>query len=122
MACGCDGVKVGEFRSEIIIKIVIPINSAPDASGGRSRTWTTYKTIRVKAEYKSGGERWARQDQNTEQKIVFTGWYDSTIFPDLGAQRIEFNGQVFNMTFAENIEDKNIYMRLTGTLQRMKTT
>lgn len=119
MACGCDGVDSGSFRNELIIEEVTLVD---DGAGGRSKTWSTLKTIRVQAIEKSGGESFRRQNINTNERIVFTGWFDSQIEADKGLLRLNYRSKIYNLTRVNNMDGKDIFMELTGELERMRTS
>jgi len=117
MACGCAGINAGEFRDQIIIEKGV---STPDGFGGRTTVYSTFRTLNVKVQEKSGNENFARQNQNTNKTTVFTTWYDAQVEPDEGEMRILYRDKVYDFTWSENIEGMDTFMRLTGKLNRMK--
>ena len=120
MACGCDGIDSGSFRNELTIE---EVTTVPDNAGGRSRdNWSTFKVIRVSTEFKNVWEAFRRQNINTGQRIVFTGWYDSTIEADQGKMRLDYKGKKYNLTGVKNVDGNDIFMQLTGELERMRTS
>lgn len=119
MACGCDGVNVGDFRHEVIIE---ESTRTPGSQGGQAVSWADFTTILCAVKELSGGEGFARDNINTNRRIRLTTWYDETIVPDKGRFRIQYRGIIYNLTWSRNVEGKDIFLELYGTEERMRTS
>ena len=114
----CKGPSIGAMRNIATIRQRV---LADDGYGGVLETWESYLSIRCSVREQSGSEAFKRDDINTEEKLVFTTRYDSRIFADNGTLRIFFRDKIFNITWVNNIDLKDQWMEITGTLERWRT-
>lgn len=111
-------INAGSFRNELIIEQVAVTD---DGHGGRSKIWTAIKTLRVSVKEKSGNESFNRQNQNTDESTVFTTWHDPDIEADKGILRLNYKSKIYDLKWVNNIDGKDVFMELTGKLERMRT-
>lgn len=80
-----------------------------NGSGGFTRTWTTYATVRAAFKAKSGFERMQadRLDAQTKNEAVIRYRDDLT-----ESDRVVFNGKAYNIRFINNVEFRNRWIVL----------
>jgi len=115
MSCG---INAGSFINQLTIQINNPV---ADTSGGRADNWSTLTELYVAVKFKSGGESFQKQKENTQKTLEFTTWFDESISPDLGTLRLVYRNKVYDFLSVENIDGMNQFMKIRGSLLRDKS-
>lgn len=102
-------IRPGDLRHEIIIEST----SDTLTNGELIHSWSTFTTVRAKVETKNATET----DEGVrfyEQSVkVFTIRYFPGLTPKM---RISWNSDIYEIQGVEDVQDRNVFMKLYATL------
>lgn len=107
---------LGEWKERITIQKSTP---GMDKAGNHVLTWTDYYTCSAYVNNLSGKEYWEAAQVNAQKEIYFLIRYCSeTADIDTDQYRVLFRGQVFNITFLDNVKYQNKILKLRASLKK----
>lgn len=105
---------LGEWKERITIQKSILGN---DSVGNHVLVWKDYYTCSAYANNLSGKEYWEAAQVNAQKEIYFYIRYCSeTAEMDTEHYRILFRGQVYDITFLDNVKYQNKTLKLRASL------
>ena len=107
---------LGEWKDKITIQKSVAGN---DKAGNHILAWQDYYTCHAYVNNLSGKEYWEAAQLNAEKEIFFLIRYCSeAAVIDTGHFRILFRGQVYNITFIDNVKYQNRTIKLRADLEK----
>ena len=109
--------------SELISKIVIQKSSVEmDDVGNQVLLWQDYYRCAAYANNLSGSEYWAAAQTNSQKDVYFVVRYCSEVSViDTENYRIIFRGQIYNITFIDNVKYENKMLKIRASLVKEET-
>lgn len=107
---------LGEWKERITIQKSIPGN---DSAGNHVLSWEDYYTCSVYVNNLSGKEYWEAAQVNAQKDIYFIIRYCSEVsVMDTEHYRILFRGQIYNITFLDNVKYQNKTLKIRASLAK----
>ena len=107
---------LGEWKDRIIIQKSVAGN---DKAGNHILSWVDYYTCHAYVNNLSGKEYWEAAQLNAEKEVFFLIRYCSEVKEiDTEHFRILFRGQVYNITFIDNVKYQNKTIKLRAALEK----
>ena len=107
---------LGEWKERITIQKSI---FGTDKAGNHVLFWTNYYTCSAYVNNLSGKEYWEAAQVNAQKEIYFLIRYCSeTAGMDTEHYRILFRGQIYNITFLDNVKYQNRILKLRASLEK----
>lgn len=107
---------LGEWKGRITIQKSTP---GTDKSGNHVLTWMDYYTCSAYVNNLSGKEYWEAAQVNAQKDIYFLIRHCSEISGmDTEHYRILFRGQIYNISFLDNVKYQNKIVKLRAFLER----
>ncbi len=107
---------LGEWKDKITIQKSIAEN---DKAGNHILSWVDYYTCHAYVNNLSGKEYWEAAQLNAEKEVFFLIRYCSEVKEiDTEHFRILFRGQVYNITFIDNVKYQNKTIKLRAALEK----
>lgn len=107
---------LGEWKERITIEKSIP---GTDKAGNHVLSWIDYYTCSAFVNNLSGKEYWEAAQVNAQKEIYFLIRYCSeTAGMDTEHYRILFRGQIYNITFMDNVKYQNRILKLRAFLEK----
>jgi SPP1 family predicted phage head-tail adaptor len=107
-------MKIGDLREHIKIQ---KSTLTKDKNGNQVLKWEDYYTCASYVNNLSGKEYWEAAQVNAENEIFFIIRYSSEVKAmDTEHYRIEFRGQLYNITFIDNVQYRNRTLKLRASL------
>lgn len=101
---------LGEWKERITIQ---KSTSGTDKAGNHVLSWIDYYTCSAFVNNLSGKEYWEAAQVNAQKEIYFLIRYCSeTAGMDTEHYRILFRGQIYNITFLDNVKYQNRILKL----------
>lgn len=105
---------LGEWKDKIIIQKSVAGN---DRAGNHVLAWQDYYTCHAYVNNLSGKEYWEAAQVNAQRDIYFIIRYCSEVAGmDTEHYRVLFRGQVYNITFIDNVRYQNRMLKLRASL------
>lgn len=100
--------------SEMRERIIFQKNSAgKDKNGNHILTWVDFYSCAAYANNLSGSEYWAAAQVNAQTDMFFIVRYCSELADiDTEHYRIVFKGEIYNITFIDNIQYENKMLKI----------
>lgn len=108
-----NAINPSEFDKLLDIQIK---TETPVKAGSFDTTWPKDFDILAKVENKTGNERFGQQKLSTERTLLVTTHYRDDIFAK--ENRISFEGNIYDITFVDNVDYKNEYLKITALLDK----
>ena len=109
-------MSLGEWKDKITIQKSVAGN---DKAGNHILSWEDYYTCHAYVNNLSGSEYWEAAQLNAEKEIFFLIRYCSeAAVIDTEHFRIVFRGQVYNITFIDNVKYQNKTLKLRAALEK----
>lgn len=97
-----------DLRNRIVIKRKTESKNEDDFN---VTSWQSHKTVWAKANSLFGKEYWDAKEYSAENTVIFTIRYKSC--PDISIHdRIDFGGKLFNIKSIDNVQFRNIELRI----------
>lgn len=107
---------LGEWKERITIQKSTP---GTDKAGNHVLSWIDYYTCSAFVNNLSGKEYWEAAQVNAQKEIYFLIRYCSeTAGMDTEHYRILFRGQIYNITFLDNVKYQNRILKLRAFLEK----
>ncbi len=107
---------LGEWKDKIIIQKSVAGN---DKAGNHVLEWQDHYTCHAYVNDLSGSEYWEAAQQGVEKEVFFLIRYCSEVaIMDTEHFRILFRGQVYNITFIDNVKYQNKTLKLRAALEK----
>ena len=107
-------MRIGQWRQRIVIQ---QNRMRKDKDGNQRNEWEDYFTCWAYANNLSGKEYWEAAQVNAQTEIYFLIRYCSEVAAmDTEHYRIVFRGQVYNITFLDNVKYQNRMVKLRASL------
>ena len=107
---------LGEWKERITIQKSTP---GTDKAGNHVLSWIDYYTCSAFVNNLSGKEYWEAAQVNAQKEIYFLIRYCSeTAGMDTEHYRILFRGQIYNITFLDNVKYQNRILKLRASLEK----
>ena len=107
---------LGEWKDRIIIQKSVTGN---DRAGNHILSWQDYFACHAYVKNLSGKEYWEAAQLNAEKEVFFLIRYCSEVKEiDTEHFRIIFRGQVYNITFIDNVKYQNKTIKLRAVLEK----
>lgn len=107
---------LGEWQERITIQKSMP---GTDKVGNHVLSWIDYYTCSAYVNNLSGKEYWEAAQVNAQKEIYFLIRYCSeTAGMDTEHYRILFRGQIYNITFLDNVKYQNRILKLRASLEK----
>ncbi|GLC79322.1 phage head closure protein [Lacrimispora brassicae] len=107
---------LGEWKERITIQ---KSKLETDKAGNHVLSWADYYTCAAYVNNLSGKEYWEAAQVNAQKEIYFLVRYCSeTACMDTEHYRILFRGQVYNITFLDNVKYQNKILKLRVSLEK----
>lgn len=107
---------IGEWKERITIQKSTP---GTDMAGNHVLTWMDHYTCSAYVNNLSGKEYWEAAQVNAQKEIYFLIRHCSEIAGmDTEHYRILFRGQVYNITFLDNVKYQNKIVKLRASLEK----
>ena len=107
---------LGEWKDRIIIQKSVAGN---DRAENHVLAWQDYYTCHAYVNNLSGKEYWEAAQLNAEKEVFFLIRYCSEVKEiDTEHFRILFRGQVYNITFIDNVKYQNKTIKLRAALEK----
>ncbi len=107
---------LGEWKDKIIIQKSAAGN---DKAGNHVLAWRDYYTCHAYVNNLSGKEYWEAAQLNAEKEVFFLIRYCSEVKEiDSEHFRILFRGQIYNITFIDNVKYQNKTLKLRAALEK----
>ena len=105
-----------EWKERIMIQKSTP---GTDKAGNHVLTWMNHYTCSAYVNNLSGKEYWEAAQVNAQTEIYFLIRHCSEIAGmDTEHYRILFRGQVYNITFLDNVKYQNRILKLRASLEK----
>lgn len=105
---------LGEWKERIMIQKSTP---GTDKAGNHVLTWMDHYTCSAYVNNLSGKEYWEAAQVNAQKDVFFLIRYCSEVAEmDTEHYRIVFRGQVYNITFLDNVKYQNRTVKLRASL------
>lgn len=110
------GNPLGEWKGRITIQKSTLGN---DSTGNHVLSWEDYYTCWAYVNNLSGKEYWEAAQVNAQKDIYFIIRYCSEVVAmDTEHYRILFRGQVYNITFLDNVKYQNRTLKIRASLAK----
>ncbi len=107
---------LGEWKDKIVIQKSMAGN---DKAGNHILSWEDYYACHAYVNNLSGSEYWEAAQHNAEKEVFFLIRYSSEVKEiDTEHFRIVFRGQVYNITFIDNVKYQNKTLKLRAALEK----
>ena len=107
---------LGEWKERIMIQKSTP---GTDKAGNHVLTWMDHYTCSAYVNNLSGKEYWEAAQVNAQKEIYFLIRHCSeTAGMDTEHYRILFRGQIYNITFLDNVKYQNKILKLRASLEK----
>ena len=107
---------LGEWKERIMIQKSTP---GTDKAGNHVLFWMDYYICSAYVNNLSGKEYWEAAQVNAQKEIYFLIRYCSeTAGMDTEHYRILFRGQMYNITFLDNVKYQNQILKLRASLEK----
>lgn len=107
---------LGEWKERITIQKSTP---GTDKAGNHVLSWFDYYSCSAFVNNLSGKEYWEAAQVNAQKEIYFLIRYCSeTADMDTEHYRILFRGQIYNITFLDNVKYQNRILKLRASLEK----
>lgn len=107
---------LGEWKERITIQ---KSTLGTDKAGNHVLSWIDYYTCSAFVNNLSGKEYWEAAQVNAQKEIYFLIRYCSkTAGMDTEHYRILFRGQIYNITFLDNVKYQNRILKLRASLEK----
>jgi len=109
-------IALGEWKERITIQKSIP---GTDKAGNHLLSWQDYFTCSAYVNNLSGKEYWEAAQVNAQKEIYFLIRYcTETACMDTEHYRILLRGQIYNITFLDNVKYQNKILKLRASLEK----
>lgn len=107
---------LGEWKERITIQKSTP---GMDKAGNHLLSWQVYFTCSAYVNNLSGKEYWEAAQVNAQKEIYFLIRYcTETACMDTEHYRVLFRGQIYNITFLDNVKYQNEILKLRAFLEK----
>mgnify|MGYP002508103301 CR=1 FL=1 len=107
-------MRIGQWRQRIVIQ---KNRMKKDKDGNQRNEWEDYFTCWAYANNLSGKEYWEAAQVNAQRDIYFIIRHCSEVADmDTEHYRVLFRGQVYNITFIDNVRYQNRTLKLRASL------
>lgn len=107
---------LGEWKERITIQ---KSTLGTDKAGNHVLSWTDYYTCFAFVNNLSGKEYWEAAQVNAHKEVYFLIRYCSEVAGmDTEHYRILFRGQIYNITFLDNVKYQNRILKLRASLEK----
>ena len=107
---------LGEWKERIMIQKSTP---GTDKAGNHVLTWMDHYTCYAYVNNLSGKEYWEAAQVNAQKEIYFLIRHCSEIAEmDTEHYRVLFRGQIYNITFLDNVKYQNRILKLRASLEK----
>lgn len=107
---------LGEWKERITVQKSTP---GTDKAGNHVLTWMDHYTCSAYVNNLSGKEYWEAAQVNAQKELYFLIRHCSEIAGmDTEHYRILFRGQVYNITFLDNVKYQNKIVKLRASMEK----
>jgi len=105
-------LRIGNLNKRITIQ---KLTTTTNENGLEEELWQDYKTVWAYINNLFGKEYWSAKALNSEKTIEFTIRYSKSLEGlDTKKNRIKWKGKIYNITFIDNAQYSNTYLKIKG--------